>query len=123
MVAKTYFTVFTNNVCLLFQLREKERKMKIAPVSMSANYMKKSVNFGEKKQEIKPLVQIDENTPDDKVVSYGTWGSNYVYPITAGQIRATQKENPQFNPQRTLADKETPEEYLARKIHSTEWTM
>ena len=61
--------------------------MKIAPITMSTNYMKKSVNFGEKKQEMKPLIKIDENTPDDKVVSYGTWGSNYVYPITAGQIR------------------------------------
>ncbi len=97
--------------------------MRIAPILMSANHMQNSVKFGEKKQEMKPLIKIDENTPDDKVVSYGTWGSNYVFPITAGQIRATQEENPQFNQKTTLIDRETPEEYFARKIHSTEWTM
>ncbi len=97
--------------------------MNITPITMTTNCMKKSVNFGEKRQEIKPLIQIDENTPDDKVVSYGTWGPNYVYPITAGQIRATQKVIPHYEPRTGQKDTETPKEYLSRKIHSTEWTM
>lgn len=93
--------------------------MRITPISMAANYVKKSVNFGEKEKDLKPLIKIDENTPDDKIVSYGTWGSNYVYPITAGQIKATQENSKTFQ----STKKETPEEYYSRKIHSTEWTM
>ena len=97
--------------------------MKVSPIFMSANYMKKSVNFGEKKQEMKPLIRIDKNTPYYTVVSYGTWGANYAYPITAGEIRTIRQETPKYTPKETPQDRETPEEYYARKIHSTEWTM
>lgn len=98
--------------------------MNINPITMTTNCMKKSVNFGEKKQEIKPLIQIDENTPDDKVVSYGTWGANYAYPITAGQLRAARKLSEHGkNPQVNNVETEDSNEYYKRKLYSTEWTM
>ncbi len=94
--------------------------MRITPISMAANYAKKSVKFGEKENGLKPLIKIDEDTPDDKIVSYGTWGSNYVYPITAGQIR-----NIEADKQKDCNEtgKESTEEYYKRKLYSTEWTM
>lgn len=75
------------------------------------------------KESPKPLIDMGKDTSDDAIVGYGTWGRDYIYPITAGQIRKAQMEREQAaeaTPKRP-ADRETPEEYYKRKLYSTEW--
>lgn len=100
--------------------------MKIAPISMSPVQKQNAASFS-RRHEQQPLVKLTDKTPDDAIVAYGSWGPNYAYPITAGQIRqniaeslvnATAAPKPQYK-----LHKESPEEYMARKINSTEWCM
>ncbi|MBQ9244741.1 hypothetical protein IJ182_00570 [bacterium] len=83
-------------------------------------------------EEKKPLVKLTAETPDDAVVCYSTWGDNYAFPVTAGQIREAQRheqESLQELRRQAAADraaqkqKETPDEYTQRKLYSTEWCM
>ena len=113
-------------MCVYYFYKREGDKMKITPISMHSNYGKNIAKFKGNNNEIKPLIKLDESIPDDKVVSYGTWGSNYVYPITAGQLRNSmrqeQLQKTRSNIDFSFSKKETPEEYLARKLYSTEWT-
>lgn len=103
--------------------------MNIKPISMQTNFKSQAVSFKGKEQQPKPLIQVTDDMPDDQVVTYGTWGPNYAYPITAGQIRANMAAQAKTEAaraaeiQKPVAKKETPEEYYQRKVHSTEWTM
>ena len=102
--------------------------MHITPVSMNTNCHRASVQFkGSDNQEAKPLIDIDPATPGNRVVAYGTWGSNYVYPITADQVRAMNAERrilDSMDAKRTQYEntKEDEAEYLKRKLYRTEWT-
>lgn len=99
--------------------------MNISRISM-ANF---STNFkGENKMpqqtEEKPLIDTT-GVSDDTIVAYGTWGSNYAYPIYAGQLKDKQPAlgKPQEEQQAPVMRDETPEEYYKRKLYSTEWCM
>ena len=103
--------------------------MNIAPISMSNMAMQKASFKGA--EEKKPLVTDD--MPDDTIVYYSTWGDNYAFPVTAGQIRAHEAEMRAMKEQilkeaannkaRIEASRESNEEYTKRKIGSTEWMM
>lgn len=103
--------------------------MNIRPISMQTNFVSRQASFaGKDANQVKPLIKVTDDMPDDQVVTYGTWGSNYAYPITAGQIRANMaskaaEASRESTERCSVGDKETPSEYYARKIHSTEWTM
>ncbi len=81
--------------------------------------------------EPKPVVKVTDDMADNEVVGYGTWGPNYVYPITAGQVRHEMQEAKKAAAEAAKqqarqeaagkAYKETPEEYMKRKLYSTEW--
>ena len=102
--------------------------MKISPVSINLNN-RHSLKFkGNEAKDLKPLINLDENVADDEVVTYGTWGPNYVYPITAGQIRSMREKEEalkgeQKETKNVTLQKEAPDEYYRRKLYSTEWTM
>ena len=96
--------------------------MRINSIS-AANYVNRTQSFKCNNCEAKPLINVPIEAKDDEVVAYGTWGPNYVYPITAGQMKPTQKEIEErlSTPKQTSGETETPEEYYRRKINSTEW--
>ena len=96
--------------------------MKINPVSI-APMQKQNVNFKGNDNSVKPFIEVTEDMSDDTVVSYSNWGGNYAYPITAGQIRALQAIHVQPAVTMPISKDETPEEYYARKIGSTEWLL
>ena len=96
--------------------------MKINPVSM-VSVQRQNVNFKGDDNSVKPFIEVTEDMSDDTVVSYSNWGGNYAFPITAGQIRALQALNVQTTPVTPAYKEETPEEYYARKIGSTEWLL
>ena len=99
--------------------------MKINPVSIAT--VNKSFAFKSiQKEQPKPLVTVTDDMPNNEIVQYGTWGSNYAFPITAGDIRRMEAEKAYAQNAKPSVDTrydETPEEYLARKINSTEWML
>lgn len=98
--------------------------MQINSISMAT--MNRNVGFkGTENEQPKPLVEVTPDMPDNTVVQYSTWGSNYAFPITAGDIRKMQAEKAYEQVAQPAVDnhQETPEEYYARKINSTEWMM
>ncbi len=98
--------------------------MRISPVTTS---MMPKMNFAGKQidtYEGKPVVELDDQTPDDAIVAVGSWDSAYRYPVYAWQVREqnrlkAEKETAQQAPE--AGKVETPEEYYARKINSPEW--
>lgn len=123
-VANFYFTIVYAFV--VYYLKELETNMNIRPISMQTNFKSQAVSFKGKQEQPKPLIQVTDDMPDDQVVTYGTWGSNYAYPITAGQIRANmakKAEAARAAEAQNISKQETPEEYYRRKVYSTEWTM
>ena len=100
--------------------------MRIAPISMTSV---QNTSFKGKKQQ-QPVVEITDKTPDDTVVAYGSWGSSYIYPITAGQMKKQMAESliRQAIAEKAAAEaknseNESPEEYYKRKLYSSEWCM
>ena len=96
--------------------------MNIAAITMTTP---SKVSFQAKKEEIKPLVNI-EGKKDNEVVAYSNWGGNYAFPITAGQIREQQAEALKAEAIKTAyqpENKESEEEYTKRKLFSAEWFM
>ncbi len=72
----------------------------------------------------KPNGGIPEDVPDDAVVAYGSQDNNYRFPIYAGQIRVeSARVSAQHAAAKSYGHKETPEEYYARKVNSTEWCL
>ena len=97
--------------------------MRVNPISVSA-FQKQNVNFKSQNNDVKPFINVTDDMSDDTVVSYSNWGGNYAFPITAGQIRALQAlKEIDVKPVITTGQTETPEEYYARKIGSTEWLL
>ena len=97
--------------------------MQVSPISMSS-IQKQNVNFKSQDDSVKPFINVTDDMSDDTVVSYSNWGDNYAYPITAGQIRALQAlKEIDIKPIATSPYTETPEEYYARKIGSSEWLL
>lgn len=104
--------------------------MRINPISMASVYKNQNVGFKADSKKEKPLIEVTDDMPDDKVVSYGTWGGNYAYPITAGQIRRSQQiaQEQRLNASATDSNQsndkynESPEDYQRRKLYTTEWT-
>ncbi len=98
--------------------------MQINSISMAA--MNKNIGFkAAETEQPKPLVEIPDDMPDEQVVQYSTWGGNYAYPVTAGDIRRIQAEKAYAETAKPAVDmqQETPEEYYARKINSVEWML
>ncbi len=98
--------------------------MKIAPISMVSASKLNAASF--KGQQNKPIVEITDDMSDDTIVSYGSWGPNYIYPITAGQIRTNMAESlvkSQFLRAPKNSEQESEEDYKKRKLYSTEWCM
>jgi len=95
--------------------------MKIAPISMVSVSKSNTASF--KGQQNKPIVEITDDMSDDTIVSYGSWGPNYVYPITAGQIRTNMAESLVKSQAHKSSVQESEEEYQKRKLYSTEWCM
>ena len=95
--------------------------MQINPVSMVKVNFKSTNN-----EQAKPLVKVTPDMPDSEIVQYSTWGGNYAFPVTAGDIRKMEAEKAYAQvaekPVDTRFD-ETPEEYQARKINSVEWML
>ena len=101
--------------------------------SISANYINKTQSFKCNHHSAKPLIDIPEDAKNDDIVAYSTWGNNYAFPITAGQLKEQQQTiiKLQTNKpnvakvQTTKSDiseySETPEEYYRRKINSPDW--
>ncbi len=54
--------------------------MKIASVSMAANFKNNSASFKGAEKNVKPLITIPKNVPDDTVIMYGNWGGNLHIP-------------------------------------------
>ena len=100
--------------------------MKIAPVSFGK---KPPIDVkGIKIDYSKPDGGIPKDVPDSTVVAHGRLDNTYIYPITAGAVREQAREAAEVCSRKdytpgSRADRETPEEYLARKIYSTEWCM
>ena len=102
-------------------------------ISAISGFNAAKVQSSFKGQEPKPLFKVTDNMKDDEVVGYSTCGPNYAFPITAGQVRKAQAdakraELEELKRQAALdrANKksaETPDEYRARKLYSTEWCM
>ena len=93
--------------------------MNVQSVSLAS----KAISFKSNNLEPKPIVNV-EGKKDDEVVMYSTWGDNYAFPVTAGDIKSAavaRKELGSMQAQ-TRYD-ETPEEYQQRKLYSTEWCM
>lgn len=88
------------------------------------NVAQQRVSFkGVERATTQPKPLVTENTPDDAVVAYGTMGPNYVYPITAGHIKAqlaTKAAKAEYA-QPEGQTKENPEKYYDRKLFSPEW--
>ncbi len=100
--------------------------MQINSISMvSAN---RNIGFkAAEKNQPKPLVEVTPDMPDDQVVQYSTWGGNYAFPVTAGDLRKMQAEKVLSEAPKSACacggKEETPEEYYARKINSVEWML
>ncbi len=110
--------------------KERGEKMNVTSISMASNLKSNQASFkGDNKQVPKPLVDLTDDVSDDTVVFYSTCGPNYVFPVTAGQVREAQAKaavneavrsySKQINEEETESEKE----YLNRKLYSTEWTM
>ncbi len=97
-----------------------------------------SVSFGNKVKAVdskeilidyrKPDGGIPKDIPDNEVVAHCRLDNTYVYPITAGDVRAKARAAAEICSKKEyvpLPDihQETPEEDLSRKIYSTEWCM
>lgn len=99
--------------------------MKVSPISLQV----RQNTFKAQKIET-PKQQAPEKKEE---ITYGTWGPNYVYPIIkerntdifANNEKLNKKieDKKELNPDTTLVEEETPEEYYRRKLYSTEWTM
>lgn len=93
--------------------------MNVSPISLAM----KSISFKSNNMEPKPMVNL-EGKKDDEVVMYSTWGDNYAFPVTVGQIRATEEARRELGSSQAQAHyQETPEEYYERKLFSPEWFM
>ncbi len=93
--------------------------MKVQSISLAS----KAISFKSDNLEPKPVVNV-EGKKDDEVVMYSTWGSNYAYPVTAGQIKAvTEARKELASAQAQTRYDETQEEYQKRKLYSPEWCM
>lgn len=114
--------------------------MRISPITISANYKMNSFKANDNKpqKEVQwstwgdnyafPITK-GEDSPEQKAenVEYSTWGDNYAYPVSVNteikDVTNNNKEIIEKKPEGNHQYNETPEEYYARKIHSTEWTM
>ena len=100
--------------------------MRITPVSFGK---KQPVDVkGIKIDYSKPDGGIPKDIPDNAVVAQGRLDNTYIYPITAGAVREKARAAAEICSKKdytpvSRVDQETPEEYLARKIYSTEWCM
>ena len=94
---------------------------RISMAKMPVNF--RGINKLTKEPEIKHLDETKKQDSDDAIVGYGTWGGDYIYPITASQIRKAklEREKAEEAIQQKPVDRETPEEYYKRKLYSTEW--
>lgn len=92
--------------------------MKISAITSSVYKAKQSPAF---KGDVKPLINV-EGVKDDEIVGYSTWGANYAYPIYARDIKNTRPTDSKVSasPQNT---EESRDEYLARKLYSSEWCL
>lgn len=111
--------------------------MRISPVSMNGNFKSNTVNFGKKEESSAPKTKEQKlaGVPEGKKVVMCRWDNTYVYPVLvdaddddfvfASAPKPDRKKDgyTPSEPVRVTSSEETPEEYLKRKISSTEWTM
>ena len=96
--------------------------MQVSPISFAYNTNRTAASFKGADRELYPAVTPD--TPDDKIVCYSSCGPNYIFPVYARDIKARLAQMSEQAPKvEEPVKKETPEEYYARKIYSTEWCM
>ncbi|MBQ8847370.1 MAG: hypothetical protein IJ003_00320 [Candidatus Gastranaerophilales bacterium] len=62
--------------------------MQISPISFRVQSFQ--ARQPQQSQQPQPIVDI-EGKRDDEVVMYSTWGGNYAFPITAGQLKRAQE--------------------------------
>lgn len=93
--------------------------MNVQSISLAS----KAISFKSNNLEPKPIVNV-ENKKDDEIVMYSTWGGNYAFPVTAGDIKAAAEARKEFAAvEAQKGYEETPEEYYERKLFSPEWFM
>lgn len=107
--------------------------MRISPVSMNGNFKSNTVNFGKKEESSAPKTKEQKlaGVPEGKKVVMCRLDNNYIYPVLVDDDgnsvapKADRKKDgyTPSEPVRVTSSEETPEEYLKRKISSTEWTM
>lgn len=72
----------------------------------------------------KPIIDI-KGKEDNEVVGYSTWGNNYAYPITAGQIRTQQidalKAEVAKSAYEVHKEEKEPEWYQVQRFNSPEY--
>lgn len=93
--------------------------MNIAPISMAQNYKANAASFN--CDSPKPLV--NDKTPKDEVICFSNWGGNYVYPITAGDVKAAASLKAEMAAQMAIdAAKAEADAYTQEKLYSAEWS-
>ena len=98
-------------------------------ISAMNTAVRANATFGSAKTDaIEKEIKDLQEKPSDKVVDYGNWGGNYVYPITAGQkIESLQAELMRARAEEaytdTVKDEKTSGEIPPEKLFSAEYFM
>ncbi len=95
--------------------------MKVTPILMTSLYKKNSINFKAKSETSESKIYYDTDTPEQEY-EIATWGPNYTYRVPKRPKQVPLESQPILTDTKDKK-RETPEEFLQRKINSIEFTM